>query len=75
MSATDIRTSQGRGLSARLSARLSDALARLRAAQHRRAVYLRTRDELWSLSDRELNDLDISRSDIVELAREAAAQA
>ena len=51
-------------------------LARLRAewrhAARRRAVYRQTHAELSALNTRELADLDIARSDILRIAREAA---
>jgi uncharacterized protein YjiS (DUF1127 family) len=48
-----------------LFARLSRAVQNLRE-------YLATREELNALSDRELEDLGISRLEIAEIAREAA---
>jgi uncharacterized protein YjiS (DUF1127 family) len=48
-----------------LFARLSQAVQNLRE-------YLATREELDALSDRELDDLGISRLDIAEVARDAA---
>ena len=71
MATFDIQRPQGRGVLDLLAA-LRDRLA---AARRRRAVYVRTRDELLSLSDRDLADLDISRSRVPEIARKAAAQA
>ncbi len=39
---------------------------------HTRSVYLRTLRELMSCTDRELDDLGIARSDIEDIARQAA---
>ena len=44
----------------------------VRTARARRASYLRTYNELDILSDRELNDLGLSRADIARVARSAA---
>ena len=71
MATIDIQRPRGRGLF-RLLAALRDRVAE---ARRRRAIYVRTRDELLSLSDRDLADLDISRSRVPELARQAAAEA
>ena len=71
MPSIDIQRPQGRGLLDLLVA-IPDRLA---AARRRRAIYVRTRDELLSLSDRDLADLDIERSRVPEIARKAAAQA
>jgi len=59
----------------RLSARINAALSTLgeRFAQYR--VYRKTVAELNSLSDRELADLAISRSNIGSIAYEAAYKA
>ena len=56
------------GLMARLVL-LKDGIA---TAVHQRRIYSRTLAELNALSDRELNDLGISRLAIPELAHEAA---
>lgn len=40
--------------------------------RQRRKVFNQTRDELNSLSDRELNDLGIARASISRISREAA---
>lgn len=40
----------------------------------RRAIYLQTHGELSALSDRDLNDLGLSRADIPAIARQAADQ-
>jgi uncharacterized protein YjiS (DUF1127 family) len=58
---------------------LSDWIAatrdRLRAARHTRAVYRQTLGELTQLSDRDLADLGLHRSQIAAVAREAADMA
>lgn len=54
------------------SAGLSDFIAHLRETFARRRVYHRTVAELSQLSDRELSDLQLSRSSIRSVAREAA---
>lgn len=46
-----------------------------RAAADRRQAYRATRAELSALTDRELNDIGISRAAIDDIAREAAATA
>ena len=45
---------------------------RLRARLDERARYLRTRDELMALSDRELNDIGLRRVDVDAIARQSA---
>ncbi len=50
-------------------------LDRIRGGLIWRKVYVRTRDELMQLGDRDLADLGIPRSDIKRLAREAADEA
>jgi uncharacterized protein YjiS (DUF1127 family) len=42
-------------------------------AEHAR--YVRTREELASLTDRELNDIGLVRSDIEDVAKRAASSA
>jgi uncharacterized protein YjiS (DUF1127 family) len=49
-----------------------DVLAAWAAARERRAVYARTVMELSGLTDRELSDINLSRSQITEVAFEAA---
>ncbi len=71
MATIDIRRPRGRGFFGLLVA-LRDRVAE---ARRRRAIYVRTRDELLSLTDRDLADLDIERSRVPEIARQAAAQA
>jgi uncharacterized protein YjiS (DUF1127 family) len=61
------QTARG-GLLARL-AYLKDGVA---TALQQRRIYARTVAELTALSDRELNDLGISRLSIPEIAQEAA---
>lgn len=62
--ATDI-THAGNGAFETLRARFANWRAR-------RAVFVQTREELMRLSDRDLADLGIHRSNIVAIAREAA---
>lgn len=47
------------------------AIARWRADAEKRAAYRRTRDELHLLTDRELDDLGVARSEIPDVARRA----
>ncbi|MDB6452943.1 DUF1127 domain-containing protein [Falsirhodobacter sp. 20TX0035] len=54
---------------------VGNLLTSLRALRQRRAVYVRTANELAALSGRELADIGISRSDIRAIARRAAAEA
>ncbi|MCB5410111.1 DUF1127 domain-containing protein [Pseudogemmobacter faecipullorum] len=51
---------------------ISDLTQAFKAAFTRRRIYIRTLSELRSLSDRDLNDLGLSRSGITSVAREAA---
>ncbi|RME95320.1 MAG: DUF1127 domain-containing protein [Alphaproteobacteria bacterium] len=51
---------------------LRNAFTALRAAWERSRVYANTYNELAALSDRDLHDLGISRSEIKRLAYEAA---
>ncbi len=51
---------------------IGDVVEALRNAISRRKLYVRTLEELRTLSDRELADLGLSRSTIVDVAREAA---
>lgn len=57
---------------ASLISRLQAVVARYRAAAARRAVYLRTYEELNVLSDADLNDIGIARSQIEDIARAEA---
>ena len=52
--------------------RLAGLIVDIRAAMARRAVYAQTLRELDTLTNRELGDLGLSRTDIVRVAREAA---
>jgi uncharacterized protein YjiS (DUF1127 family) len=52
--------------------RVADVFAAVKASVARRTIYNQTQSELFSLSDRELMDLGISRSQIATIAREAA---
>ena len=49
-----------------------DVLAAWAVARERRAVYAKTVAELSALTDRELSDINLSRSQITEVAAEAA---
>lgn len=57
-----------------LAYRFDDAVSALRRFRARRAAFNQTYNELAILSDRELNDLGIARSDIAAVARQAAAE-
>lgn len=59
---------------ASLIAKLQGAVASYRAASARRAVYLRTYEELNALADADLEDIGIARSQIEEIARTEAAK-
>lgn len=61
-----------RAASFSLADRFSGLTAQFKAHLARRAVYNQTVRELLTLSDRELADLGISRSDIRAVAHEAA---
>lgn len=67
---TDIELFHGRRLP--LRARIARLRAGWQQAARRRAAYRQTHSELTVLTDRELADLDIARSDIARIAREAA---
>ena len=43
--------------------------SRLRDMMARRAIYIQTSQQLIALSDRELNDIGITRGDIARIAR------
>jgi uncharacterized protein YjiS (DUF1127 family) len=58
----------GRGAAGGLLGRLRERLA-----EHAR--YVRTRDELASLTDRELDDIGLVRADIEDISRRAARAA
>ena len=66
--ATDISTNTHSGLVARFNA----ALVGLRARAARRRIYKETFRELSSLSNRELSDLGLGRSEIRRVAYQAA---
>lgn len=68
--ATQTYTHGARGAS--LAERFGDALTDTRAAYGRWRLYRRTRDELSTLSDRDLADLGVVRGDIETIARSAA---
>lgn len=55
-----------------LLARLSEAKARFVAYRQQSAIYDRTFRELSALSDRELEDIGISRGDLRDVALETA---
>ena len=61
-----------RAASFSLADRISGVLAQIKVQIARRAVYNQTVRELVQLSDRELADLGIARTDIPAVAREAA---
>jgi uncharacterized protein YjiS (DUF1127 family) len=56
------------------SALVHTAAEAFKTARARRAVYNRTYDELSVLSDRDLNDIGIARSQIRDIALQEAAQ-
>jgi uncharacterized protein YjiS (DUF1127 family) len=51
---------------------IGTAVASVKTALARRAIYVRTMNELHTLSDRELADLGISRYDVRNVALQAA---
>ncbi len=51
---------------------LGGVLARWTLARERRAVYLKTRNELSAMSDRDLADINLCRLQIEDIARQAA---
>lgn len=61
-----------RSVSVSFSDRFSALLKVAQEMIERRRVYARTVDELSALSDRDLADLGLSRSNISSVAREAA---
>lgn len=65
-SATDARSGGG------LGQWLAGAVQAIRAHGEERARYVRTRDELNALTERELNDIGLGRGDIEHVARRAA---
>lgn len=64
--------SAGRPAFAALNAAANRVSTSLAAYRQRRAVYAQTRNELIKLSDRELADIGIPRSNIRRVALEAA---
>ncbi|WP_460272569.1 DUF1127 domain-containing protein [Celeribacter sp. ULVN23_4] len=48
--------------------------ARLRDVQARHRAFTKTYNQLNALSDHELNDIGLGRSDILDIARETAAR-
>lgn len=58
-----------------LGRRIGEVRREIAAARQRRAVFRRTWAELHALSDRDLADLGIARTEIGALAREAARKA
>lgn len=61
-----------RSAGANITSWVGDILARWNEARERRAVYLRTLDELSSMSDRDLADINLSRIQIRDVAHAAA---
>lgn len=55
-----------------LGERFAALRAQIREARKAKAIYRQTRDELMSLSDRDLADLGLHRSQIRAVARQAA---
>ena len=51
---------------------VGDVLARWNDARERRAVYVRTIEELSAMSDRDLADINLARVQIEDVAHEAA---
>lgn len=70
MSVSDFAHHPGRSLAATL-AHWTD---RIRSQRAGRAMHARVYGELAALSDRELSDIGIARSDIDDIAARAAAQ-
>lgn len=61
MAAIATRAPVGHGFIARLVSAVADRW-------HRRMDFVRTRDQLWSLTDRELDDIGIARYQINDVA-------
>ncbi len=61
-----------RGATLGMADRMAAIMKTARIAMDRRRVYTQTVRELGGLTDRELGDLGISRSQIAEVAHEAA---
>ena len=51
---------------------VGDVLAKWNEAREKRALYLKTLDELSAMSDRDLADINLSRVQIEDVARQAA---
>ncbi|WP_435259742.1 DUF1127 domain-containing protein [Thioclava sp. FR2] len=51
---------------------MGDVLAKWNEARERRAVYVKTVQELRAMSDRDLADINLARVQIEDIAREAA---
>ena len=51
---------------------LAELVSRIRGRFEEQARYLRTRDELMALSDRELDDIGLKRAEIEVIARRSA---
>lgn len=66
---------QTRGLHVSLIDRIAHRFAALRERMHKNRICRQTMNELYALSDRELNDLGIHPSMIPTIAREAAEAA
>lgn len=69
---TVIANTQSTAATTGLRGRLLRAMQRVQENRARRAVYRQTMRELNALTDRDLNDLGISRSMINRLSHEAA---
>lgn len=65
----------GLGVFGQLSLAVTDFVERVRAGLAWSAAFRATYDELNALTDRELNDLGMTRSEITRIAREAADMA
>ena len=65
-----VNSHRASGLTA--TAWVGDVLAKWNEARERRAVYLKTLEELSSMTDRDLADINLSRVQIRDVAREAA---
>ncbi|ATG48795.1 DUF1127 domain-containing protein [Celeribacter ethanolicus] len=65
---TDTTRTSGFGFS------LRNMVARLREAHARQRAYADTYNQLNALSDHELHDIGLGRSDIMDIARQTAAR-
>lgn len=59
-------------IQSRIEAQFNEFTGSLRTLARKYRVYLRTREELSSLDERDLNDIGIARADIGRIAREHA---